>query len=64
MGFLPGKWETCGGMNRDGKCRAKVGRHTQHKKSFGKWYGRLDIPPGKQPGAYVAKHGFTKRGKK
>jgi hypothetical protein len=66
MGFLPGKWEVCAGMTKDGKCRARAGRHTQHRKSFGKAYGRTDIPTdqGKQPGAYVLKHGFSKRRKR
>lgn len=48
MGFLPGNWKKCTGMNRNGKCVAPAGTHIRHKKSFGSWYGQVPDQPEKK----------------
>lgn len=43
VGFLPGNYEKCHGMNKDGKCKAGylALRHMGHKKVWGVWYGQI-----------------------
>lgn len=43
--FTPGEWQKCGGMTKDGVCKAPPGRHRSHKKVFGVWYGELPPKP-------------------
>jgi hypothetical protein len=43
--MLPGHYKKCAGMNKDGKCRAKLGTHIGHKKVWGNWYGQVPAKP-------------------
>jgi hypothetical protein len=46
-------WKLCSGMNKDGKCRARIGNHISHKKVWGKWYGQVPDPTVYQVGPRV-----------